>query len=176
MIDHPGGATHGPTYRKADAYTAEDMRAYFDMGRTLTATAPQAPAAPLIDDDGQLSEEVRELITGMTVSVDVSTGEHDASNRLFGEVTEVMEYDHGSDKHKVLLLVQEPTANFKASPALDAVRQALRDYHYALDTRKHGGVAAGNAIHAIEAALGMEWNQGAEAAARAPQAKEGAAP
>ncbi|KZK32042.1 hypothetical protein A4F85_04840 [Delftia sp. GW456-R20] len=63
-----------------------------------------------------------------------------------------------------------------AGPAMDAVLQALRDYHYALDTRKHGGIAASNAIHAIEAALGMEWNQGTEAAARAPQGKEGAAP
>ena len=79
--------------------------------------AMEAPAAPVVVDEGHLSDELRELITGMTVSVDVSTGEHDASNRLFGEVTEVMQYDGGSDKHKVVLLVQSPEANFKAAPA-----------------------------------------------------------
>ncbi|WP_333906100.1 hypothetical protein [Delftia acidovorans] len=89
----------------------------------------EAPAAPLVDDEGCLSEELRELITGMTVSVDVSTGEHDASNRLFGEVTEVMEYDGGSDKHKVVLLVQEPTPNFTAAPAED-VAKGVRRYHF----------------------------------------------
>lgn len=88
-----------------------------------------APAAPLVDDEGCLSEELRELITGMTVSVDVSTGEHDAGNRLFGEVTEVMEYDGGSDKHKVVLLVQEPTPNFTAAPAED-VAKGVRRYHF----------------------------------------------
>ena len=100
------------------------------MARAATAAAPQAPAAPVVDDEGCLSDELRDLITGMTVSVDVSTGEHDAGNRLFGEVTEVMEYDGGSDKHKVVLLVQSPEANFKAAPAapaVDALSQAARD-------------------------------------------------
>lgn len=89
----------------------------------------EAQADPLVDDEGCLSDELRELITGMTVSVDVSTGEHDAGNRLFGEVTEVMEYDGGSDKHKVVLLVQEPTPNFTAAPAED-VAKGVRRYHF----------------------------------------------
>lgn len=57
-----------------------------------------------------------------------------------------------------------------AVDALDAVRQAVRDYHYDLDMRRHGDIAACNAIDAIQAALGMAWTQGAEAAARAAQA------
>jgi len=46
----------------------------------------------------------------MSVSVDVSTGDHDAEHRYFGTVTEVMD-DH-SDKHGVTLLVQDATPNF----------------------------------------------------------------
>lgn len=57
---------------------------------------------------------------------------------------------------------------------LDAVRQAIRDYHFALDSRRHGGVAADAALGVIESVLGMGWKQGAEAAARA--AKEGVKP
>lgn len=101
----------------------------------------EAQASSLVDDDGCLSEEVRELITGMTVSVDVSTGEHDAGNRLFGEVTEVMEYDGGSDKHKVVLLVQSPEANFKTTPAADVelleLAQAIVKFN-----REHGSILA----------------------------------
>jgi len=65
----------------------------------------------------------------------------------------------------------------KAAPAaqgdaqLHAIRRAVRDYHFALDSRRHGGVAADEALRGIERALGMRWQQGAEAAARA--AKEG---
>ncbi len=47
------------------------------------------------------------------------------------------------------------------------VLQAIRDYHFALDSREHGGVAADRALNAIQAALGMPWRQGVEKAARA---------
>ncbi|UBB19525.1 hypothetical protein [Comamonas odontotermitis] len=53
------------------------------------------------------------------------------------------------------------------------VQTALRDYHYALDTRQHGGVAADNAIKAIQRAFDMPWIQGQEAAARAGTAGKG---
>lgn len=56
--------------------------------------------------------------------------------------------------------------------ALDAVKQAVRDYHFALDTRQHGGVAAGQALDAIQGALDMHWKQG-KLAARAAQQKHG---
>ncbi|WP_407715756.1 hypothetical protein ACJJWD_09375 [Comamonas testosteroni] len=56
---------------------------------------------------------------------------------------------------------------------LRLVRQAVRDFHYALDNRKHGGVAAGAAMNAIELALNMYWQQGQEADRRANQATQG---
>ncbi len=39
----------------------------------------------------------------------------------------------------------------------EAVKAALSNYHHALDTRKHGGVAAQNMIWAVEAAFGKPW-------------------
>lgn len=45
--------------------------------------------------------------------------------------------------------------------AMEKVRQAVRDYHAALDNRAHGHVAMDTAMHKIEAAIGMPWVQGA---------------
>lgn len=55
-------------------------------------------------------DALADLIVGMSVSVDVSTGDHDSGNRYFGEVTEVQE--DGQGKHRVILLVQDPEPNF----------------------------------------------------------------
>lgn len=52
-------------------------------------------------------------------------------------------------------------------PKLRAIRQAISDYHYALDNRLHGGVAVSNAFDAICKAMGMRWVQGKEAKRRA---------
>lgn len=51
--------------------------------------------------------------------------------------------------------------------ALAPIQQAIRDYHYALDTRQHGGHAGRHAFGAICEHLGMHWVQGEEAAIRA---------
>ncbi len=62
-----------------------------------------------------MSESVRNLIHGMSVSVDVSTGDDDAQNRYFGTVTEVM--DAPNDKHGVTLLVQDAKPTFSPPSA-----------------------------------------------------------
>ncbi|MDQ0082872.1 hypothetical protein J2W35_003231 [Variovorax boronicumulans] len=59
-----------------------------------------------------MTDEMRSFIEGMSVSVDVSTGDDDAGNRYFGTVTEVM--DDNADKHGVTLLVQNAEPNFAA--------------------------------------------------------------
>jgi len=61
----------------------------------------------------QKPTDIAALVEGMEVSIDVSTGEHDARHRLFGTVTLAQE-NQGS-KHGLILLVQEPTPNFKVS-------------------------------------------------------------
>jgi hypothetical protein len=53
------------------------------------------------------------------------------------------------------------TAGPADADVLAAVRQAVREYHQALDRRAHGGVAQDAAMHKIEAALGQPWVQGA---------------
>ena len=59
------------------------------------------------------------------------------------------------------------------TPELVAIRQAIADYHYALDTRQHGGVAQDHAFNSINSALGTYWRQGAELAKRRADAESG---
>lgn len=49
-----------------------------------------------------------------------------------------------------------------ADETIDTVREAIREYYYALDSRKHGDIAAHNALSIIEHTLGMHWVRGAE--------------
>lgn len=58
--------------------------------------------------------------------------------------------------------------------ALATIEQALRDYHFALDSRQHGGVAADQALNTIAQTMGMHWKQGEEAARRAATKQGGA--
>ena len=58
-----------------------------------------------------MSDTIRDFVECMSVSVDVSTGEHDVGRRYFGTVTEVM--DAPEDKHGVTLLVQDAEPNFE---------------------------------------------------------------
>jgi len=58
--------------------------------------------------------DIAALVEGMEVSIDVSTGDHDIGNRLFGTVT--IAQANQDSKHGLILLVQNPEANF-AKPA-----------------------------------------------------------
>ena len=44
----------------------------------------------------------------------------------------------------------------------ERIMSAIHDYHFALDERRHGGIAAELAIGAIQQILTMPWVQGAE--------------
>jgi hypothetical protein len=68
--------------------------------------------------------DIAALVEGMEVSIDVSTGDHDSGNRLFGTVTLAQE-NQGS-KHGLILLVQDPEANFKTT-APPAAQPAVPD-------------------------------------------------
>jgi hypothetical protein len=91
----------------------------------LSTATPQADAAPMSRD------QLADLIEGMEVSVDVSTSEHDAGNRIFGTITEAM--DNPGSKHGVILLVQnniernfdEPAAAIAAGGAQEAMQMLL---------------------------------------------------
>lgn len=71
------------------------------------------------------------------------------------------------------LLAASPTPPAQAADSmlegaarLAKITQAIRDYHFALDCREHGGVAMARAWNAICDVLNMDWVQGAESAAR----------
>lgn len=51
--------------------------------------------------------------------------------------------------------------------ALRVIKQAISDYHYALDTRQHGGVAQDRAFAEICTALDLHWVLGDEKERRA---------
>lgn len=51
-----------------------------------------------------------DTLIGMSVSIDVSTGDDDAGNRLFGTIDDVQQYD--SAKHGLMLLITDPKPNF----------------------------------------------------------------
>jgi len=88
-----------------------DCVVHFD---TLKADYDKASAQ--LEAQGEaVGVDIASLVEGMSVSVDVSTGEHDAGNRLFGKVMEVMECQ--GDKHGVTLLVHDVTPNFSTHPA-----------------------------------------------------------
>ena len=83
------------------------------------------PKTPEQHGHAKLGDELRNMIKGMSVSVDVSTGDHDAGRRYFGTVTEVM--DNISDKYGVTLLVQDAEPNFAPTPPAQAADSALED-------------------------------------------------
>ena len=60
----------------------------------------------------QKPTDIAALVQGMEVSIDVSTGDHDAQRRLFGTVTLVQQNQRS--RHGLILLVQDPQPNFKA--------------------------------------------------------------
>jgi hypothetical protein len=55
-------------------------------------------------------------------------------------------------------------------PVQQKIRAAIEGYHFALDSRAHGGVAQDRAFNAICEALGMHWEQGKEFQRRAKAA------
>jgi hypothetical protein len=83
------------------------MSMFASIADYRTAVLAQKLHAPL---PARMNDKMRAFIEGMSVSVDVSTGEHDAGHRYFGTVTEVM--DDLDDKHGVTLLVQDAEPNF----------------------------------------------------------------
>lgn len=80
-----------------------------------------------------MTDDMCEFIEGMTVSVDVSTGDSDADHRLFGTIAEVMGYTGGGDKHGVTLLVQDAKPNFEpeqvTSEMVGRLNQHMRLHH-----------------------------------------------
>lgn len=109
----------GGTYEQSFAFEAW-RHLYPKLVKLQKVAAEQQP------DVTKLSREaLAELIHGMAVSVDVSTGESDFGNRYFGVVDEVQW--NANERHGMMLLVQEPEANFTTpvSPDVSGLVEAL---------------------------------------------------
>ena len=165
-----------------ELFTAEKMHAFADATHALRASRGQAPAQPtaagclqhlttLQEQAGMYADDftpqaaqqapagvtLRSMIEGMSVSVDVSTGDHDAGHRYFGTVTEVMECQ--GDKHGVTLLVQDAEPNF-AAPTPQAAQpapatHALRASHWQAPAQPVDFTTLGAAMRAIQQAIGL---------------------
>ncbi|MDO9002836.1 MAG: hypothetical protein Q7V20_05225 [Aquabacterium sp.] len=55
-----------------------------------------------------------------------------------------------------------------AGRLLAEIRRKLADYHFALDTRQHGGGAPNALVSELESILATPWNPGLEATKRGP--------
>ncbi|WP_441280623.1 hypothetical protein [Tardiphaga sp. 862_B3_N1_1] len=112
---------------EAPAQYNEAARAFYSVSFSGIPCRQVEILAPVAGPASPSREQLAALIEGMSVSVDVSTGDHDAGHRYFGTVTEVME--NNGDKHGVKLLVQEPEPNFKPSGNEQKALAALRYYN-----------------------------------------------
>lgn len=125
---------------------------------TLNTGVSENKATLLIEKtEREILKKLPKIIEGMEVSVDVSTGEDDETNRLFGIVNECMD---NPSKNGMILLVYEAEPNFSpkpfipegwqlvpVEPTLD-MNKALR--HKAVITH-HGNIV--NPSNMIKAAL-----------------------
>lgn len=78
-----------------------------------------------------------------------------------------------ADEARQALAAQAADSVLENAARLEQIAEAIRDYHHALDLRKHGGLAESVAFNSICQTMGMPWNQGEEAARRAAR-KQGA--
>jgi hypothetical protein len=58
-------------------------------------------------------------------------------------------------------------SNSKHENQIKLITEAIQNYHYALDTRQHAGVAQDRAFNQICIAMGMQWERNAEVERRA---------
>ena len=94
-------------------------------------------------------EHVASLVQGKIVSVDVSTDDHDAGNRLFCEIVEVM-----PDGDSYILLAVDPEPNFEQPAPVSAVN--LRNFaNSMIDIALEGGNADGAQIQELAVEHGL---------------------
>jgi hypothetical protein len=103
-------------------HAAESETALAQAHAQLAAKG-QGETAAWLDRNGRMTDALRSFMEGMSVSMDVSTGEHDAGNRYFGLINEVMDDD--GDKNGVTLLVYDAQPNFAAPACAQPDRGAV---------------------------------------------------
>jgi hypothetical protein len=100
-------------------FCGEDVQLYESATGDVVELPENGEGEPISHFVPPTREQLAELVEGMEVSVDVSTGDHDAEHRIFGKITEAM--DHPGAKHDVILLVQDGIERNFDEPAEDRV-------------------------------------------------------
>ena len=165
----------GGGFKAKQAMAADKLKEYDPCPQCIKGAVCRTPkcgrlALPLDHpfrnaQPAQEPKDIAKLIEGMEVSVDVSTGEHDSGNRLFGTVT--LAQENQSSKHGLILLVQEPEPNFKttAPPQREWVGLTDDEVNYCIKFPNRNlfardGTTSQRIARAIEAKL-KEKNNGA---------------
>ena len=121
-IQHAAPVQAQEELRSALIKLASVQRQLIDANATIAAVAINAPAQPVAVPDGW-----RDKLVGLTVSMDVSTGDDDAFHRVFGEVEGVMPQ---GDSHVILTV--ETSRNF-AAPAAQGDALNAKRYEFLRD-------------------------------------------
>lgn len=153
------------------AFAKEHARA--ELEARPRASRGQAPAQQgvqrLSEQDAGLLEQAASLLEA------VESDERNRGNDSTAEGTACSA--HAVRRLAVTLLAAERATQPARVPRvledaarLEQIADAIRDYHYALDTRQHAGIAITSAFETISVAMGMSWAQGIEATRRAAMA------
>jgi hypothetical protein len=154
-----------PTQANIDAFYASraDLEAHL-LAAVWHEAAPQAATHALTDDDATLlKREVDSCLYGhLNVDKHLLKRLLDAIAAREPAQAPAPGFQWVQATPAEWVALQDArTAGSVDAAVLATVRQAVREYHQALDRRAHGGVAQDAAMHKIEAALGQPWVQGA---------------
>ena len=179
FMAHGFTVKEGQTDLKQYVYDAADalLRAASTPADSVTAPAGGATAEPRWkSEDFEVMHYPPMPTTGMRVGMPKGVKVTHRPTGLFAvsedERSQHMNREVAWNKlQDMLAAAPTPPAQAADSVLEDAARlakitQAIRDYHFALDNREHGGVAMARAWNAICDVLNMDWVQGAESAAR----------
>ena len=157
-----------------EMFTADHMRAYVDADR-----AARAPAESVTAPAGGTNTKTAELLS---TTVGLLMGYREGGARqpyrpgsvIAKTVDEVVEHLNGWPYPEPTPPAQAADSVLEDAARLEQIAEAIRDYHHALDMRKHGGLAESAAFSSICNTMGMHWNRGEEAARRAARKQGGA--
>lgn len=144
---------------------------YRQFAHQLLSAAQARPAqAQSVPTTGHwiCADDVNRLVRGIDVALNGADGA--AKQAMLCDIAGLLENECRKRGGLALLELLDED---KGAEKLGKVAQAIRDFHYALDTRQNGTVAASKALDAVQTALGMNWVQDAEAARRAREEHDG---
>lgn len=114
------------------------------------------------------ARNIEALVASRFAQADITTinATQPGDKRLIALLTEAFGARHQAIDDLAALILRANAKALGRDGAGAKIREAIADYHYALDTRQHGGMAQSNAFNRICEAVDMHWQQGTEKARR----------